>query len=1731
MFLLISEFGFGQINLNGEAYYKLNIIGYQDRDNNGCGDIDGLRHIKATRLDETSFFLFEGRKLYSDIDFEQTYTKNNPIVNLEFYKIVRWENWLGNCDGGPNKNYDQIKIDNKCFSSYQADAGSNLLYLSVTSKPYVKINGSSEPLYLGNSENIKIELPDNLESDSYNWKYKVGNGAEKYIPTLFNNKAILNIKGEDFLTENDFGKTVYIWISTNCNAGEEQAKGLANLNAYYKVNDCSSKCKGDVFKVMACKRACQNGFGEYYKEELTAELIQNYQSYNSNVISFTYLKSAPNVTSLKVSNAECYDSGNSSLEVKFDRPLSDKEKLNITLTNKNKGDELHNYLDIVFNSNNSFEILNLTTGKYDLQLNGFYDGAPIYSSTIATPLTFEIEKPLPLDFSVISSDILCNNAQNGTIKITPTGGTRDKLGSDYYSLDNGNNWVPFPNNAPYTITGLEPGTYRVKVKDMNGCVAKVQTSVNGEIQLGEDKVIEKIITQPQLPLTVNYTYKKNPTFFGGYNGQITASVSGGTLKDDKSYNYKWVKSTGEEFSATAQYNSADNTYNISLNNVPAGEYKLTVTDKNYNVATNKANCSIIGSSQVLTQPEPIAITLSETRLISCNTENADSDMNKFSDGILSASVTGGTQPYQYVWSKFNDNTNTWSVLGEEKSNILSNLNAGKYSLNVVDANGIVQGTYNTTSLVSKIPSIRELIEPIKLNLSFDSINVSCSQGNNGWAKANVTGGIAPYRYTWYNVSAGTVSNNEISQLTAGEYFVEITDSKGCFIKGSVVITEPQSAVAIEYIDILSPTFSGASNGRIIAKITGGTPYNDQSYQYGWKNSKGQLQTASAELKDGFYTITIDGVRADDYFLTIKDKNYNEGTNLITNCSVLESKITLNEPEPLEIVLEITHKISCNSANEFGDNTDLNPNDGQRDESQDGILTAHVTGGTILPASVNDGLPYYFYWKKQQFDGSWKTLPEFSGPTATNLSQGNYALNVKDRNGIMLGTYVNNVLTQETDVTQFMQEPPKLSVSITHGNVFCNDGNDGWALATVEGGSPPYDYKWSNNVDVDKNTVLKAGEYWVFITDANGCTTQESVVITQPAEPLAVKYTEILNPSFYKATNGKIVAEVRGGTISSGNSYWFEWKNSKGILQTTQTSFNNGVFTISLNGVPEETYILNVHDTNYDTATNKSSCNVSNSVVTLDDPDPLEVNFEIVRSISCNANNEFGNEVDSRPQDNQRDESQDGILTAHVKGGIQLQEDKNNGLLYYYTWKKKANDGSWKLLENKIETIENLSEGTYALNIEDANGIKLGAYVNNILTKEIDAIQYMPQPEKLGLTFTKLNASCNNGDDGWAEAHVSGGTPPYTYEWTNGETTAKIENITTNYYFVLVTDAKGCIIQGSIFVGDPKGVFSTEKIKNPTCNNGNDGSIILNVTGGNLPYSYLWNTGATTRDLQNVKAGNYEVTITCPDCCVYKKRFILKNPDPIIVDLGNDRTLCSDQILELDASIADKNAQYSWTSTNGFTSNQSKVSLTKAGTYHVKVTSSLGCIGEDEIVIKTSKALINSEFLLSSQAYLDEEVILINTSDPFGESTKWVVPNEVKIVEQKEKYITLQFNKIGTYTIGLQQTQGECYALYNKDIIVEKRSTLPSNQNATKFIIDFIVTPNPSNGNFKAVINLENSNAVNLRLFSTSGQYTAQKKDSGKKNYEIDFNTSLQAGMYILVLETEQQTLVKKIIIY
>ncbi len=1135
LFLSFTPFVFGQINLTGDAKYKLNIVAYMDRGNDGCGDIDGLRYIRATRADGSTFDIWSGRRIYEAVEHEVNYNKSNPIVHLEFMKVIRWDTTFG-CNGGPDNRTNNIGISNTCFAYYSGiDAGDGLKTLTVTSKPYVKIDAPTTPLYLGDTDALNITLPDNIGYNYYNWQYQVGNGPVQTIPAAYNNSNILNINASNFLTPADLGKTVSVWVNMNCTAGHQLAKGYAKRDAFWQYQACIRECfRGSFSQIIACMNGCRDTFNQTSSNidnNPPAGLTAQYQSINSNAISFLYLMSAPKIVSKQVTPTSCFDTTDGTLVLNFDRNVISGETVSLTLQNtSNQGSSPISYNNITLDTNNSYTISNLEAGNYELKVFGGYNGTVTYSSTVTTPVTFTINKPAPVDFNLTKTNVWCNGGNDGIITINATGGNVLDANSGpiryFYSLNNGN-WLPFSSETTHTLSNLLPGSFSIKVKDYRDCIAKT----------------------PQ------------------------------------------------------------------------------------------------GAEKILTE-----------------------------------------------------------------------------------------------------------------------------------------------------------------------------------------------------------------------------------------------------------------------------------------------------------------------------------------------------------------------------------------------------------------------------------------------------------------------------------------------------------VITEPSSPVSLTYTEVFQPTFYGGTNGRIVAAITGGTRNLDNSYDYEWKNSAGVIQTNVTPYYdavNHIYNLTLNGIPSDTYTLTIKDRNFSSATHQVGCAVLNSQQFLDQPDPLVVTFSVQKTISCHVSNAFGDETDFNPTDGQRDESQDGVLVANVTGGVAFSGFENNGLPYKYFWKKQLPNGSWVAWNDQDETAQNLSHGNYSLNIEDKNGIKLGTYVNNQLSQEIDVTYFMAQPAKLELSFQKGDITCSSGNNGWAKVTPTGGTAPYTYEWTTGDSTDTLNNLMANNYFVKITDAKGCFVQGSITIDQPNGVQINEVSTNPSCFGGNDGTIQIQIVGGTQPYQYSWSTGATSQNISNLTEGTYTVTVVDAQGCTYYKSHTLTNPAQITVDLGADRVLCNGQSQDLDITIQDSGAQYEWTSTNSFTSNQPIVSLTNPGTYHAKITSSLGCIAEDDIVITTSQVNIASEFFLSTQAYLDEEVILVNTSNPLGQNTTWVIPANVTVVTQNDNYTVLKFNALGAYTISLKQTQGDCYALYSKVINVEQRSVMPNIGNTSNpFITEFTITPNPNNGNFNAVIKIQENSPIKLRLYALSGQQSIMEESGdGQKSYVIPFNTNLSAGIYAMVLETAKQTLIKKIVIY
>jgi len=773
-------------------------------------------------------------------------------------------------------------------------------------------------------------------------------------------------------------------------------------------------------------------------------------------------------------------------------------------------------------------------------------------------------------------------------------------------------------------------------------------------------------------------------------------------------------------------------------------------------------------------------------------------------------------------------------------------------------------------------------------------------------------------------------------------------------------------------------------------------------------------------------------------------------------------------------------------------------------------------------------------------------------TFEDLEAGTYAVSY-------IGNSTANTYTPYTDGHPFVftiKNPTQVEFySQAIISPFCFAGNDGSITILAQGGKGSYQIRknneeWTNFSSGNKHTFsnLSEGTYTISVRDINGCigkvknqNTEAMVVKLKSPLPIKISYPVALQirPKFPKSTQGSITAVVEGGTVYPIQKYFFSWKRKKennteeDITSRARTHYDTTEkkYYITVDNLPQGNYYLTVKDINHNSSSPRANCLVEDSHFELKAIPPLTAKIN-PKSISCNSQNEFGNEEDKTPYDGQRDESQNGILEIEASGGAPFTGTQNGGKPYIYTWKKQDKNGNWVTLDNNTDTAKNLSEGKYAINIQDANGIVLGEYNTHTVTKVVDVVYELKEPAKLTLALQKTDATCK-GNDGKITATPAGGTPPYTYLWSNGATTASIENLLPMPYTVEIKDKAGCMVQGSTAVLQPNSLTVTGTITPLRCHNASNAAIALAVQGGTAPYQYLWNTGATTANINNLPTGEYKVKITDAQGCAYFKTFTIENPPKFEIDLGENRTLCNGQTLTLNIAINDSQATYLWTGDNGFSSNTPRVTLSEKGTYTATVTTKDGCIATDAITIESANTQIASEFLLTTQAYENEEVILVNTSSPKGETTRWLLPEDdnIEITKQNDDYISIIFKAKGEYRIGIEQTQGNCFELFYKNIIVEPATDLPKTEKTNEaYVREFEVAPNPNNGKFKAKVVLEKAGAIKFRLYSITGQLVNEKNSASATEHWVDFQNPLPAATYILVLETPYQRLSKKIII-
>ncbi|WP_345368778.1 T9SS type A sorting domain-containing protein, partial [Algivirga pacifica] len=261
----------------------------------------------------------------------------------------------------------------------------------------------------------------------------------------------------------------------------------------------------------------------------------------------------------------------------------------------------------------------------------------------------------------------------------------------------------------------------------------------------------------------------------------------------------------------------------------------------------------------------------------------------------------------------------------------------------------------------------------------------------------------------------------------------------------------------------------------------------------------------------------------------------------------------------------------------------------------------------------------------------------------------------------------------------------------------------------------------------------------------------------------------------------------------------------------------------------------------------------------------------------------------------------------------------------------------------VEDLSNLTAGMYSVTVTDANGCTA------------DTMFVLIDPTALSLSGSRENNLCSGDSTGSIDLGVSGGVGPYSYLWNTGSTSEDLSNLTAGMYSVTVTDANGCTADTMFVLIDPTALSLSGSLENNLCSGDSTGSIDLGVSGGVGPYSYLWNTGATSEDLSNLTAGMYSVTVTDANGCTADTMFVLTDPTALSLSGSRENNLCSgDSIGSIDLGVSGGVGPYSYLWNTGATSED--LSNLTAGMYSVTVTDANGCTADTMFVLTDPTAL-------------------------------------------------------------------------------------------------------------------------------------------------------------------------------
>lgn len=665
------------------------------------------------------------------------------------------------------------------------------------------------------------------------------------------------------------------------------------------------------------------------------------------------------------------------------------------------------------------------------------------------------------------------------------------------------------------------------------------------------------------------------------------------------------------------------------------------------------------------------------------------------------------------------------------------------------------------------------------------------------------------------------------------------------------------------------------------------------------------------------------------------ENFNAGSSISWNVDWTAP----NGPNGETITFYASSIIANGTGNNQGDDLVITTASGTLNVSIDPLEIEIVSQSDITCFGYNDGQaevtvmggqpPYSYLWSNG----------ETTNPSM-NLELGTNTLVVTDDLGSNIQIEIE------------ISEPEELMIVNDEATSnTCPDSEDGYIYAEAEGGTPPYNYEWSNGGNGQDIEMLGEGTYFLTVTDAHDCTVSLSWDLETQFEAPDV---DILGTDeicvggigelsvediyeFYEWSTGEISASIEiesagiysvtvadfNGCMGEAEINVFELESPFADIEETENNFCNGIGTAILlateNGVDylwstgeiTQSIEISSEGTYSLTVTNFDGCIASDSYI-FEAPEDLNVFVDTLVINKCNG-----------------DSSAWVIMNA--SGGIAP---------YVFTWIDSVHEDTMVYFVG--DTIFNLQQGTYEMMVDDLNDCR--DYKLFTITD--------PSPLVSNLTYSGESAAGEN--DGQASVLPEGGTPPYQdVMWNNGATGNEITGLSPGNYSVTITDANGCVLE-EIFVissGDCN-IIANNEIENVNCFSESNGSVTVTLTNALAPIQYVWSNGTITSSgvLDNISAGSYSTTITdANNCEIVLEDIVVTEPDQLVltIDLMHESEKGKNDG-SANVSIIGGLLPYSITWSNGQQNNS--IENLEPGDYSVTVTDANGCSVEESFII-------------------------------------------------------------------------------------------------------------------------------------------------------------------------------------